>query len=47
MSAGSFWERHGLAILGVERRDQPLDLSPVYFVLDGDLLISVTQIYYR
>jgi PPOX class probable F420-dependent enzyme len=39
-----FLENHRLAILGVERKDKPPHLSPVYYVLDGDdLLISVTK----
>jgi len=39
-----FLETHRLAILGVERKDAPPHLSPVYYVLDGDdLLVSVTK----
>ncbi|SRR6266542_801539 len=39
-----FLESHRLAVLGVERRDGPPHLSPVYYVLDGDdLLVSVTK----
>ncbi len=39
-----FLEKHRLAVLGVERKDAPPHLSPVYYVLDGDdVLISVTE----
>jgi nitroimidazol reductase NimA-like FMN-containing flavoprotein (pyridoxamine 5'-phosphate oxidase superfamily) len=39
-----FLGSHRLAVLGVERRDRPPHLSPVYYVLDGDdLLVSVTK----
>ena len=38
-----FLETHRLAIVGAERRSAPPQLSPVYYVLDGDdLLISTT-----
>ena len=39
-----FLESHRLAILGVERKDAPPHLSPVYYVVEGDdLLVSVTK----
>ena len=38
-----FLEAHRLAIVGVERKDAPPQLSPVYYVMDGDdLVISTT-----
>lgn len=38
-----FLKAHRLAIVGVERKDAPPQLSPVYYVMDGDeLLISTT-----
>ena len=38
-----FIEVHRLAIVGVERKDAPPQLSPVYYVMDGDdLVISTT-----
>ncbi len=39
----AFLREHRLAVVGVERRDAPPQLSPVYYVMDGDdLLISTT-----
>ena len=39
----AFLEEHRLAIVGAERKDAPPQLSPVYYVMDGDdLLISTT-----
>jgi PPOX class probable F420-dependent enzyme len=39
-----FLSSHRLAVLGVERRNKPPHLSPVYYVLDDDdLLVSVTE----
>jgi PPOX class probable F420-dependent enzyme len=39
----NFLIEHRLAIVGVERVDGPPQLSPVYYVMDGDdLLISTT-----
>ncbi len=39
----AFLREHRLAIVGVERKDAPPQLSPVYYVMDGDdLLISTT-----
>lgn len=39
----SFLKEHRLAVLGVERKNAPPQLSPVYYVMDGDdLLISTT-----
>ena len=39
----AFLRKHRLAIVGVERKDAPPQLSPVYYVMDGDdLLISTT-----
>ncbi len=39
-----FLESHRLAIVGAERRRAPPQLSPVYYVLDGDdILISTTE----
>ena len=39
-----FLQEHRLAIVGVERLDAPPQLSPVYYVMDGDdLLISTTE----
>lgn len=39
----AFLKGHRLAIVGVERKDAPPQLSPVYYVMDGDdLLISTT-----
>ncbi len=39
----AFLKEHRLAIVGVERKDAPPQLSPVYYVMDGDnLLISTT-----
>ncbi len=39
----AFLSEHRLAIVGAERVDAPPQLSPVYYVMDGDdLLISTT-----
>ena len=39
----AFLKEHRLAIVGVERKSAPPQLSPVYYTLDGDdLLISTT-----
>ncbi len=39
----AFLSEHRLAIVGAERKDAPPQLSPVYYVMDGDdLLISTT-----
>ncbi len=39
----TFLSEHRLAIVGAERKDAPPQLSPVYYVMDGDdLLISTT-----
>ncbi len=39
----AFLSEHRLAIVGAERQDAPPQLSPVYYVMDGDdLLISTT-----
>ena len=39
----AFLKEHRLAIVGAERKDAPPQLSPVYYVMDGDdLLISTT-----
>jgi len=39
----AFLREHRLAVVGVERRNAPPQLSPVYYVMDGDdLLISTT-----
>ena len=39
----AFLREHRLAIVGAERKDAPPQLSPVYYVMDGDdLLISTT-----
>ena len=39
----AFLQEHRLAIVGAERVDAPPQLSPVYYVMDGDdLLISTT-----
>ena len=39
----AFLSEQRLAIVGVERADAPPQLSPVYYVMDGDdLLISTT-----
>jgi PPOX class probable F420-dependent enzyme len=39
----AFLSEHRLAIVGVERKDAPPQLSPVYYMMDGDdLLISTT-----
>ena len=39
----AFLKEHRLAIVGAERKDSPPQLSPVYYVMDGDdLLISTT-----
>ncbi len=39
----AFLKDHRLAIVGAERKDAPPQLSPVYYVMDGDdLLISTT-----
>jgi PPOX class probable F420-dependent enzyme len=39
----AFLETHRLAVVGAERKDAPPQLSPVYYVMDGDdLLISTT-----
>ena len=39
----AFLSEHRLAIVGVERLDAPPQLSPVYYVMDGnDLLVSTT-----
>lgn len=39
----AFLREHRLAVVGVERRDAPPNLSPVYYVMDGDdLVISTT-----
>lgn len=39
-----FLKSHRLAIVGAERKDAPPQLSPVYYVMDGDdLLISTTE----
>ena len=38
-----FLEEHRLAVVGIPRRSAPPQLSPVYYVVDGDdLLISTT-----
>lgn len=40
----AFLSEHRLAIVGAERVDAPPQLSPVYYVMDGDdLLISTTE----
>ena len=40
----AFLSEHRLAIVGAERQDAPPQLSPVYYVMDGDdLLISTTE----
>ncbi|MDK1039660.1 MAG: pyridoxamine 5'-phosphate oxidase family protein [Actinomycetota bacterium] len=40
----AFLSEHRLAIVGVERDDAPPQLSPVFYVMDGDdLLISTTE----
>lgn len=39
----AFLREHRLAVVGVERREAAPQLSPVYYVMDGDdLLISTT-----
>lgn len=39
----AFLREHRLAVVGVERREAPPQLSPIYYVMDGDdLLISTT-----
>jgi PPOX class probable F420-dependent enzyme len=39
----AFLREHRLAVVGVERRNAPPQLSPVYYVMGGDdLLISTT-----
>ncbi len=39
----AFLSEHRLAIVGAERKDAPPQLSPVYYLMDGDdLLISTT-----
>ena len=39
----AFLREHRLAIVGAERKEAPPQLSPVYYVMDGDdLLISTT-----
>jgi PPOX class probable F420-dependent enzyme len=39
----AFLREHRLAVVGVERRDAAPQLSPVYYIMDGDdLLISTT-----
>ena len=39
-----FLEEHRLAIVGIQRRAAAPQLSPVYYVMDGDdLLISTTE----
>ncbi len=39
----AFLNEHRLAIVGAERKDAPPQLSPVYYVMDGDdILISTT-----
>ena len=39
----AFLRGHRLAVVGVERKDAPPNLSPVYYVMDGDdLVISTT-----
>ena len=39
----AFLKEHRLAVIGVERKAAPPQLSPVYYVMDGDdLLISTT-----
>ena len=38
-----FLEEHRLAVVGIPRRSAPPQLSPVYYVMDGeDLIISTT-----
>jgi nitroimidazol reductase NimA-like FMN-containing flavoprotein (pyridoxamine 5'-phosphate oxidase superfamily) len=40
----AFLKDHRLAVVGVERRDAAPQLSPIYYVMDGDdLLISTTE----
>lgn len=39
----AFLREHRLAVVGVERKDAPPNLSPIYYVMDGDdLVISTT-----
>jgi PPOX class probable F420-dependent enzyme len=38
----AFLREHRLAVVGVERKDAPPNLSPVYYVMDGDDLVMST-----
>ncbi len=40
----AFLKDHRLAVVGVDRKDDAPQLSPIYYVMDGDdLLISTTE----